>query len=78
VSCFFFDLYDDVVVSDDEGQDLPDLAAARITAIKSARQIACAQVLNGRLNLTHRIEVRDESGSVVTTVLFGDVIKVTA
>ena len=44
---FFFHLYDDVVSIDEEGSELPDIAAVRQKAIKNARSIACQEVLEG-------------------------------
>ena len=75
---FFFHLYDDVVTKDEEGAELPDLAAARQRALENAREIACAEVLEGHLNLKHRIEVADETGAVQLTVHFADVVKLDA
>ena len=71
---YFFDLYDDMVVQDDAGLELPDVEAARREAIRSARAMACAEVLEGHLNLQHRIEVKDEHGHHVATVRFADVV----
>jgi len=73
---FFFNLYDDMVVMDEEGSELPDLAAARVRATASAREMACAEVLKGHLTLNHRIEVVDEAGERVCTVHFSDVVAV--
>jgi len=75
---FYFNLYDDLTVIDDEGVDLPDVSAARERASKDARHIACTEVLHGHLDLRHRIDVVDESGSVVATVQFKDVLQVDA
>ena len=72
---FFFHLYDDMVVRDEEGIELSDLASARKKAVENAREIACAEVLEGHLNLKHRIEVEDESGAVHLTVRFADVVR---
>ena len=71
---YFFHLHDDLVVRDEEGQELTDEAAAREMAIRSARQMASTQVLEGHLTLDHRIQVTDETGAIVTTVMFKDVI----
>jgi hypothetical protein len=73
---FFFHLYDDLIVPDPEGKELPSLQAARETALDNAREMACAEVLDGYLNLTHRIEIADESGKVLATVRFRDVVEV--
>lgn len=75
---FFFHLYDDLVSRDDEGLELADDEAARSRAIMSAREMACAEVLEGRLSLNHRLDVEDESGSVIATVRFRDVVEIEA
>jgi hypothetical protein len=38
--------------------------------------MACAELLEGHLNLKHRIEVCDESGASVATVRFAEVVDV--
>ena len=75
---FFFHLYDDMVARDEEGQELPDEAAAWSRARVSVREMACAEVLKGQLNLSHRVDVRDESGTVLATVHFRDVVQIEA
>ena len=72
---FFFHLYDDAVVLDPEGRELPDAAAAEEEAIRSAREMACAEVVDGHLGLNRRIEVTDAHDAPVTTVRFKDVVK---
>jgi hypothetical protein len=42
----------------------------------SAREMACAEVIHGHLDLTHRIEVAEADGSIVDTVWFRDVVDV--
>jgi hypothetical protein len=76
VPIFFFDLYDDMTVIDDEGAELSGLEQAREHAIRNAAEMACTEVLDGHLRLKHRIEVRDESGVTIATVRFADVVKV--
>ena len=71
---YFFHLYDDVICKDDEGLELADEDAALGEAKRSAKQIACAQVLDGHLNLKHRIEVEDDARQLIGTVRFEDVI----
>ena len=75
---FFFHLYDDIVARDAEGQELPDADAARSRALVSAREMACAEVLKGHLNLRHRIEVEDESGTLLASVHFGEAVDIEA
>jgi hypothetical protein len=72
----YFHLYDDVMSIDEEGKELASLQSARERAIDDAREMACAEVLHGHLNLRHRIEIADENGRVLATVQFQDVINV--
>jgi hypothetical protein len=67
---YYFHLFDDLDVLDEEGLDLADDGAARIHAVEEARTMACHAVQNGHLNLGHRIEIEDEKGGR-TPVPFG-------
>jgi hypothetical protein len=73
---YFFHLYNDVVVLDEEGRALPDLAAARANAIREAREMMLDAVAEGRINLSHRIDIADEAGTVVGSVTFGEAVRV--
>jgi len=57
---------------DEEGRELPDLAAARRLAIDSARDMICADVRQGWLDLEHEIVVADESGEKLLVLRFGE------
>jgi hypothetical protein len=71
---FFFHLYDDMVVLDEEGKVLPSTDAAREDALANARHMACAEVLDGHLGLNHRIEVTDSNDAPVANVHFIEVV----
>lgn len=74
---YFFHLHDDVDVEDEEGQELPDLDAARKRGERYALDMTAASVLETRkVNLHHRIDVANESGEIVCTVAFGDVLTI--
>jgi hypothetical protein len=73
---YYFHLYNDLTVIDEEGHDLPDLAVAHHRAIREAREIASQAVRNGHLRLDHRIEIANERGEIETTVHLRDVVKV--
>jgi hypothetical protein len=75
VKRFYFNLYDDMTAIDEEGKELVSLQAAREAALADARHMACAEALEGHLNLKHRIEIADESGKVLATVSFGDAVE---
>ena len=74
---YFFDLYNDITALDDEGRELPDLESAKNNASKEAREMVEASVHDhGRVDLRHRIELRNDAGAVVHTVHFEDAVNV--
>jgi hypothetical protein len=74
---YYFHLYNDANVSDESGKELPDLDAARAYAVDMARfEVAQAATRDGRIVLSHRIDVEDESAAVLVTVQFGDAVQV--
>jgi hypothetical protein len=74
---FFFHLRNDMSVDDEEGREFPDAGAARLQAVEYAVDMSAASILEHRkINLHHRIEMADESGEILATVEFGDVISV--
>jgi hypothetical protein len=73
---FFFNVYDDIVALDEEGQELPDAEAAKREAVRGVRSLASAQVLQGRLNVDHSVEVQDEDRRQVALIRFGEVVRV--
>lgn len=75
---FRFHVVNDIDAPDDEGQDLDSLALAHLRAIDSARELAAAAVRQGRLNLTHRIDVEDGEGQVLLTVTFAEAVEVSS
>ena len=64
------------LMTDDEGFDFPDLAAARHEAVRGARSIMSADVLEGELQLDQSIEIHDASGRALASVQFGDVLNI--
>ena len=73
---FYFHLRNDLEVDDEEGIEIPDLAAAREYALFNARSIAAENVHKGHLNLSHRIEIADDAQRIVGTVTFRDAITI--
>ena len=73
---YFFNFHDDTVTLDEEGRDCADVAAALALALRDARSIAADRVSQGRLDLSDRVEVVDESGNIVGAVTFADAVKV--
>ena len=74
---FYFHLFNDQDVMDREGTDLPDAGAAGAYASQLAKFEAGEAVKsNGRIVLSHRIDVEDKDHRAVTTVWFRDVVHV--
>lgn len=74
---YFFHLHNDVETYDDEGIDLLDLAAARVEAIKGARSVMGEEIVkNGRIHLSHWVQVEDANGQQVLAVPFRDCVEV--
>ncbi|MFL6760722.1 DUF6894 family protein [Sphingomonas sp.] len=74
---FYFHLINDIDVPDLEGVELPDIHAARAQAIEQARgMIGEMTKTEGRIVLHHRVDIEDEDGRVLDSVIFGDVITV--
>ena len=74
---YFFDLHNDVDSIDHEGRELPDLEAATDNALIEAREMMTQAIHDGKLNLNHYIEVRDEAGDVIHVLHFGNAVQVT-
>jgi hypothetical protein len=64
---YFFHVYDDVIAQDEEGTELPNLAAARLNALAGARDLISEQVRRGYFVPSHWIDVIDEQGETVLT-----------
>ena len=65
---YYFNLRDAVVIDDEEGVDLADIAAAKKCALVTARELACQEIRDGKLHLHHCIEVVDEDRRPVFTL----------
>ena len=61
---------------DEEGLDLSSDGDARWQAIRGARSLMSADVLDGTLDLGGQIEVTDDRNDTVMTVRFRDVVAV--
>jgi hypothetical protein len=72
---FFFNVYDDVFATDEEGLVLPNLDAARLQALAGARAIMADQVTHGYLVRSHWIDILDEAGAIVLHLPFRDAIE---
>jgi len=60
---FYFHLHNSVELHDDEGRDLPSLAAARTVATEAARALMAEDLkMLGEITLSHHITVEGEYG----------------
>ena len=73
---YYFNVYDDVIAEDEEGRELPNLAAARLEAIRGARGLIAEQASHGYVVLSHWIDVVDEQGATPLTVTFRDAVDI--
>ena len=74
---YFFDLYNDMIAIDGEGTELPDLDAAKAHGMREVREMLQASITeSGKINLCHRIDIRDEEGQVVHSIRFKDGVTV--
>jgi hypothetical protein len=60
---------------DDEGQDLPDVEAARVAAVEGIRSILRDEVAHGLIDFEGRVEIEDEGGTLVATVSYHDAVE---
>lgn len=73
---FYLTVCNDVRATDDEGEEQPDLEAAKESAIQGARELIAAEILAGRpLSQRHRIEITDGDGTLLHTVRFADAVQ---
>ena len=75
---YFFNLYNDVDSTDEEGREWPDLDSARRAAVEDARHMAAESLRHGHLNLSHFVEVTVENRQVLFKVTFGEVVTITS
>lgn len=73
---YFFHVYDELVLRDEDGIEFSGEEAARDAALAGVRALICDQVKAGRLNLNYRIEVEDESGGALFTLPFAEAVTI--
>ena len=72
---YYFHIFNDMEVRDDDGQQLRDVAAARKEARDAAADLIRDEIKAGRkIHPDHRIEIEDERGHMVAVLRFGDLI----
>lgn len=73
---YFFHLHNDIISMDEEGVDLPDLEEARANGVREAREMMLEMVAEGRINFSHRIDIADDKGAVIDSVMFAEAVTV--
>ena len=77
MSRFYFGLLNGSgLTRDEEGADLPDLAAARQRAIREARCIMAHEVRRGQLDLSGRVVVRTDAGEILLEIQFDEALRI--
>ena len=72
---FHLNLFNGINSIDTEGIEQPSLEDAKSEAVAGARDLVASHVQEGKtIYRSHRIEITDEFGNVLHTVLFGDII----
>ena len=66
----------DGFIEDEEGQELPDLKAARDEAIRGLRGVMSAELQDGQLNMASFIEIEDDEHHLMMTVQFMDAVDI--
>jgi hypothetical protein len=61
-------------VEDLEGQELPDLAAARVQAIEGIRSVLSEETRHGEIDLSGSIEIADGDGNILLVLPFSDAV----
>jgi len=61
-------------IEDEEGSELPDLAAARQEALKAARQLWAASILDNRDISMRRFLIANADDDVIDTVAMDDAL----
>ena len=73
---YFLHLHNRIgIVADEEGMELPDLAAARRQAVLSIRSVLGEEIRQGRVDLRGRVEIADESGQVQATIHYREAVE---
>lgn len=70
ISRYYFNLrlVGDQVIADQDGSDLPDIAAARREAMTAARQILAEAIKSGSENIPEAFVIADSEGRELATV----------
>lgn len=63
-------------VRDEEGRQLPGLAEVRAEALKGVRSLIAEDAIQGRIDLSGKVEVLDSQGRSIFTLSFNDAVEI--
>jgi hypothetical protein len=66
------------LIKDEEGIEREGLAQATLEAVRGARSIMSDEVQAGHLRLDQAIDIHDAEGRQLSSVPFGDAVRITA
>jgi hypothetical protein len=72
---FYFHLQNQVDARDEEGREVADLEEATAAARSDILSILSDDVSRGRIDLRGRIDIADETGTILRTVAFADAVQ---
>lgn len=75
---YHLNLFNSINTYDEDGRHFDDLAAAKVEAIRSSRDLMAEHIKAGEpIDLSHYIEVADDGGKVLATIDFRELITIT-
>ncbi len=72
---YYFRFCDGDELPDNLGIELSDAETARTEAIQGIRSLVADRARQGRLPVSERVEIEDEAGRTLMTVLFDEALK---
>jgi hypothetical protein len=73
---YYFHLHNDVEAWDEEGRELPDLDSATAEGMRAARDLVAESARQGRITLSHWIEIGDAQGARLAAISFGEAVEI--
>lgn len=72
---FFFDIYNDRALRDEEGSELADREAAVVEGFETARELLSQGAAEGKDRFSWFMRIRDGAGNTVRDLDFRDVLQ---
>ena len=75
--CYYFHVCNgDGFTTDEEGQELPDVQSARMSAVQGLRDIMASELKDGLLKTASCIEIENSQRELLMTVPFSEAVAV--